>query len=50
MFGIVVGTKTTYVKGVDMIGPARQAFFEKFNLLNDRTVNRILSKRFGEIK
>ena len=33
LFGLVVGTKTKYVDGVDMIGPATKAFHETFTRL-----------------
>lgn len=33
LFGLVVGTKTKYVEGRDMIGPANEAFHETFKQL-----------------
>jgi hypothetical protein len=35
LFGIVVGTKTKHVAGVDMVGPATKAFNETFDKLNE---------------
>ena len=46
MFGLVVGTKTNYVEGVDMIGPAEKAFDEKFNELNEKTLSDLKKKIF----
>lgn len=42
LFGLIVGTKTTYVDGVNMIGPAVEAFNKTFDKLN-----RGLLKSFG---
>lgn len=42
MFGMVVGTKTKYVKGVDMVGPAIKAFNESFKKMNDDLAKQIL--------
>lgn len=47
MFGLVVGTKTNYVEGVDMIGPAEKAFEEKFDELNKETLNNLKKEIFG---
>jgi hypothetical protein len=38
MFGLVVGTKTPYVKGVDMIGPAHDAFNRVFTASTKKTL------------
>jgi hypothetical protein len=45
MFGLVVGTKTPYVKGVDMVGPAVKAFIESF----DKSTQKVLDKHLNEI-
>ena len=42
LFGLVVGDKTPFVKGVDMVGPATDAFNEVFDALNEQ-----LLKKFG---
>lgn len=42
LFGLVVGNKTPFVKGVDMVGPAVDAFNESFDELNEQ-----LLKKFG---
>lgn len=51
LFGLVVGTKTHYVKGVDMVGPAEEAFNKKFDELNAKLTKsiwvKIKSKWFG---
>lgn len=41
LFGLVVGTKTPYVKGVDMVGPAVDAFNEKFDELTKETLSKL---------
>lgn len=48
MFGLVVGTKTPYVKGVDMIGPAHEAFERAFMASNKRLFNEELGDIFDE--
>lgn len=45
VFGLVVGTKTPYVKGVDMVGPAVKAFFNSF----DEKTQKVLDKHLNEI-
>lgn len=45
VFGLVVGTKTPYVKGVDMVGPAVKAFFSSF----DKDTQKVLDKHLNEI-
>lgn len=47
MFGLVVGTKTKYVDGRDMIGPAEKAFNETFTKLTQDLLNEVL-QRMGE--
>jgi hypothetical protein len=42
MFGMVVGTKTKYIKGVDMVGPAIKAFNESFTKMNNDLLKQIL--------
>lgn len=49
MFGLVVGTKTNYVKGVDMISPAIEAFEKTFYSKN-KIISMILLKEFGLFK
>jgi hypothetical protein len=44
LFGLVVGTKTPFVKGVDMVGPAVEAFNEKF----DELTKKLMARLFGE--
>lgn len=41
MFGLVVGTKTKYVKGVDMVGPAIKAFNESFDFMNQTLMEQV---------
>jgi hypothetical protein len=38
LFGLVVGTKTPYVKGVDMVGPAHEAFNRVFTASTKKTL------------
>lgn len=38
LFGLVVGTRTPYVKGVDMIGPAHEAFNRVFTASTKKTL------------
>jgi hypothetical protein len=38
LFGLVVGTKTPYVKGVDMVGPAHEAFNRAFGASTKKTL------------
>lgn len=42
LFGIVVGTKTKFVKGVDMVGPAIKAFNKSFKKMNEELVQQLL--------
>lgn len=44
MFGLIVGTKTPYVKGVDMVGPAVDAFNDKFDELTQKTLSKFEKK------
>lgn len=44
VFGLIVGTKTKYVKGVDMISPALEAFDKEFNRLNIDLINSITKR------
>lgn len=44
MFGLLVGTKTTYVPGVDMIGPIVAAFNKSFNELNEESFKKIFGR------
>lgn len=37
VFGLVVGRKTPFVEGIDMIGPAIDAFNETFDRLNEKS-------------
>ena len=46
MFGLVVGTKTPYVKGVDMVGPAIEAFDKSFKEANEQLLDEILNGTF----
>ena len=48
MFGLVVGTKTPYVKGVDMIGPAHAAFERYFMASNKKLFENELGKVFDD--
>jgi hypothetical protein len=41
MFGLVVGAKTPYVKGVDMVGPAEEAFDKVFDKLTKKLLNEL---------
>lgn len=41
LFGLVVGNKTPFVKGVDMVGPAVDAFNEVFDELNDKLLKKL---------
>lgn len=45
MFGLVVGTKTPFVKGVDMVTPAVKAFNRSF----DESVRKTLDKHLNAI-
>ncbi len=38
LFGLVVGTKTPYVKSVDMVGPAHEAFNRVFTASTKKTL------------
>lgn len=46
MFGLVVGTKTNYVEGVDMVGPAQKAFDEAFEESSQKTIKRFADEIF----
>jgi hypothetical protein len=43
LFGLIVGTKTKYVKGVDMITPAIEAFNKTFDELNKRLLDKLMN-------
>ena len=42
LFGLVVGTKTPFVKGVDMLGPGKKEFQKVFALLNAKLFEKTL--------
>jgi hypothetical protein len=42
LFGLVVGTKTPFVKGVDMLGPGEKEFQKVFALLNAKLFEKTL--------
>lgn len=44
MFGLCVGTKTSYVPGVDMIGPTIAAFNKAFYELNEESLKKIFGR------
>ena len=44
MFGLVVGTKTKYVDGRDMLGPANKAFEKTFRDLVEQTMQDVLGR------
>lgn len=44
MFGLIVGTKTPFVKGVDMIGPAEKAFNDTFETLTQKLFGKLEEK------
>ena len=48
MFGLVVGTKTPYVKGVDMVGPAVDAFDKYFKESNEQLLDDVLNGVFNK--
>lgn len=48
MFGLVVGTKTPYVEGVDMVGPAIEAFDKSFKESNELLLDDILNGVFDK--
>lgn len=48
MFGLVVGTKTPYVKGVDMIGPAKEAFNKSMEESNLKLIEDVKKKYFSK--
>lgn len=39
--GIIVGTKTKYVKGIHVVPKAKQRFFEVYNMLQEKTIDSI---------
>lgn len=41
LFGLVVGNKTPFVKGVDMVGPAVDVFNESFDELNEQLLKKL---------
>lgn len=45
LFGLVVGTKTKFVKGVDMVGAAINAFNETFGMLNSKLIKKIFKTK-----
>lgn len=45
MFGLVVGTKTRYVEGRDMTGPAIKAFDETFKKLTEDLLQEVLKAK-----
>lgn len=47
-WGLVVGTKTTFVEGIDMIGPGKRAFLETFNRLNKKLHNQLFKGGNGD--
>lgn len=42
LFGLVVGVKTTYVKGIDMVGAGVKAFNKTFGELNQKLFEKVL--------
>lgn len=47
MFGLVVGTKTKYVEGIDMVGPAKKAFDESFEESSQKTIKKFAEEIFN---